>query len=45
MDGRGPSCDVMHWIAAATELAGVEEDGHYGSIYCVGSSTGVSDVA
>ena len=33
-------CDESHRGLAAAELAGVEEDGHYGSIYCVGSSTG-----
>ena len=38
--GGGLGCDERHWIAAATELAGVEEDSHYRSIYCVGSSTG-----
>ena len=32
--------DVLHRSLAAAELAGVGEDGHYGSIYCVGSSTG-----
>ena len=33
-------CDVLRRSLAAAELAGVEEDGHYGSIHCLGSSTG-----
>ena len=37
---RVAGCDESHRGLAAAELAGVEEDGHYGSIYCVGSSTG-----
>ena len=38
--GGGPGCDVLLRSSAAAELAGVEEDGHYGSIHCVGSFTG-----
>ena len=26
MDGGGPGCDVLYWIAAATELAGGGEE-------------------
>ena len=40
MGGGGAGCDESHRSLAAAELAGVEEDGHYGSIHCAGSSTG-----
>ena len=33
-------CDVSHRNLAAAELAGDEEDGHYGSIHCLGSNRG-----
>ena len=35
---RVAGCDESHRSLAAAELAGVEEDGHYGSIHCLGSA-------
>ena len=35
---RVAGCDVLHRSSAAAELAGDEEDGHYGSIHCLGSA-------
>ena len=40
MGERVAGCDESHRGFAAAELAGVGEDGHYGSINYVGSSTG-----
>ena len=37
---RVAGCDESHRSLAAAELAGVEEDGHYGSIHRMGSFTG-----
>lgn len=40
MGGGEPGCDVLHRSSAAAELAGVGEDGFFGSIHCLGSSRG-----
>ena len=41
MDGGGSGCDAPHWIEAATELAGDEEEGPSPSIAGCGSTMGV----
>ena len=38
MGERVAGCAVLHRSAAAAEPAGDEEDGHYGSIHCLGSA-------
>ena len=38
MGGGVAGCDVSHRSLAVAELAGDEEDGHYGSIHCLGSA-------
>ena len=40
--GGSPGCDEWHWIAAATELAGDEEERTFSSIAGCGRAMGVA---